>query len=217
MGLEMLSKTAVAAAITGLMWGASIASAVDSPASAPDTITAALRQKEFGKTLPPIGFVKFCSTQPQACTATASAAAKPLVMNQARWQMVEEINAYVNHKIAPVSDQDLYGQSEHWTYPVDAGDCEDYVLLKQRYLSRLGLPESALLITVVLDEKKEGHAVLTLTTTSGDFVLDNRADAVRPWTSTNYTYLKRQSRQDPRQWMALIPQKSKAQPTVASK
>lgn len=215
MGLEMLSKTAAVAAFIGVMGVASVASAFDP--HAPASASTAAFERAYGKTLPPIGFVKFCTQQPAACAADTTQSFKPLLMTAARWKLVSDINVYVNHKIAPVSDQELYGQAEYWTYPVDAGDCEDYVLLKQRYLTRLGLPESALLITVVLDEKKEGHAVLTLATTEGDFVLDNRDDQVKRWSATNYTYLKRQSQQDPRQWIALIEQSTKPQPTVASR
>ena len=41
---------------------------------------------------------------------------------------------------------------------------EDLPEEEKRYLEGLGFPPSALLITVVLDEKNEGHAVLTVTT-----------------------------------------------------
>ena len=109
-------------------------------------------------------------------------------------------------KIAPISDQDLYGEPERWVYPTDAGDCEDYLLLKKRYLEGLGFPPEALLITVVLDEKTEGHAVLTVTTDGGDFILDNRRNDVLRWSDVNYTFLKRQSHSNPAQWMALVKQ-----------
>jgi predicted transglutaminase-like cysteine proteinase len=59
------------------------------------------------------------------------------------------------------------------------------------------------LITVVLDEKMQGHAVLTITTDKGDFVLDNRRNDVLRWSDTGYTFLKRQSAEDPRQWVSL--------------
>ena len=39
--------------------------------------------------------------------------------------------------------------------------CEDYALLKRHELMQLGWPSSALLMTVVMDESFEGHAVLT--------------------------------------------------------
>ena len=35
---------------------------------------------------------------------------------------------------APMTDQDLYGRDEVWAYPADAGDCEDFVLLKRKKL-----------------------------------------------------------------------------------
>jgi hypothetical protein len=51
-----------------------------------------------------------------------------------------------------------------WSYPDDGyGDCEDYVLLKRRMLTQSGWPREALLVTVVRNEKDEGHAVLTVT------------------------------------------------------
>jgi predicted transglutaminase-like cysteine proteinase len=116
---------------------------------------------------------------------------------------LREVNSQVNASIEPVSDQELYAVPERWDYPVDAGDCEDYVLLKQRYLQDLGFPVESLLITVVLDEAGEGHAVLMVTTDKGDFVLDNRRSEVLRWSDTHYKFLKRQSQEDPRIWLAL--------------
>ena len=102
-----------------------------------------------------------------------------------------------------MSDEELYGKAEYWEYPTDAGDCEDYVLLKKRYLEGLGFPPEALLITVVLDEKSEGHAILTVTADTGDYVLDNRRNEILRWNDVSYRFLKRQSAQDPMRWVAL--------------
>ena len=85
-------------------------------------------------------------------------------------------------------------------------------LLKRRFLENLGFAPEALLITVVLDEKKEGHAVLTVVTDEGDFVLDNRRDEIRRWSDLEYTFLKRQSQRDPRLWVALT---KDAKPTAS--
>ena len=62
--------------------------------------------------------------------------------------------------------------------PNGAGDCEDYVLEKRRELMHKGLSASDLLITVVRKPDGEGHAMLTVRTDKGDFVLDNLTDAV---------------------------------------
>lgn len=155
-----------------------------------------------GRTLPPIGFVKFCGRHPEACLPRSAGAVRP-TLTAKQWELVTRINAYVNAEVTPASDQEVYGEEEHWDYPEGRGDCEDYALLKQRYLESTGLPRSALLLTVVLDDKKEGHAVLTLATSEGDFVLDNRRDGLRRWSDSDYTFLKRQSPHDPREWLAL--------------
>ena len=140
--------------------------------------------------------MQFCASNPEDCKAKGGKTFK-LAMSPDRWNLIYQVNTYVNGKIAPVSDQDLYGEPERWAYPTDAGDCEDYLLLKKRYLAGLGFPPEALLITVVLDEKNEGHAVLTVTTDGGDFILDNRRNEVLRWSDTDYTFLKRQSHSDP--------------------
>ena len=156
----------------------------------------------YGKALPPIGYVEMCAREPKECRPQGG---KPthLALSPDRWNLIYQVNTFVNGKIAPVSDEELYGKPEYWTFPTDAGDCEDYLLLKKRYLEGLGFPSDALLITVVLDEKSQGHAVLMVTTDKGDFVLDNRRNEVLRWSDTGYTFLKRQSAEDPRQWVSL--------------
>jgi predicted transglutaminase-like cysteine proteinase len=157
---------------------------------------------EFGRSLPPIGFVKFCVSNPGECK-DGSRRSKRLELTTEAWATLFKVNAAVNKDIAPVSDAELYGVPEFWTYPTTAGDCEDYLLLKKRDLEKLGFDAGALLITVVLDEKNEGHAVLTVATDRGDFVLDNRRNDILGWAETGYTFLKRQSQKDARTWIAL--------------
>ena len=105
---------------------------------------------------------------------------------------------------------------EHWGYPAGAGDCEDYVLLKKRYLEGLGFPAESLLITVVLDEDGNGHAVLTARTDAGDFILDNRRDAIHRWSETRYQFLKRQSQNNPQIWMALTNKQARRNRSIIS-
>ena len=102
----------------------------------------------------------------------------------------------------------LYGVADYWTIPTSKGDCEDYALLKRQILMRAGWPASALLMTVVVDEHHEGHAVLTARTARGDYILDNKTDELRLWHQTPYEFLMRQSYLDPRIWMSLDPEKA---------
>ena len=76
-----------------------------------------------------------------------------------------------------------------------------------------GWPASALLMTVVFDEKGEGHAVLTARTLQGDFILDNKTDEIKLWSKTGYQFVMRQSYLNPRVWMALDPRE--VNPSVA--
>jgi predicted transglutaminase-like cysteine proteinase len=157
----------------------------------------------FGETRPPIGWVQFCRERSWECRSEMRQP-RDAVMNRQRWNELTEINRRVNRDIEPVTDQELYGVAEHWTYPTDnRGDCEDYVLLKRRQLIERGWPESALLITVVRDTKGDGHAVLTVRTTEGDFILDNVRDEILPWSQTGYRFVKRQSQWAPNIWVSL--------------
>ncbi len=179
-------------------------------ALATPTLAGSLGQKtsvfarEYSETLPPIGFVEFCQRSPENCQPDGSRQRR-IAMPEDKWLLVRMVNAFVNGAIAPVTDETLYGTPEYWTIPTDAGDCEDVVLLKKKILMSKGIPEEALRITVVLDEHGEGHAVLTLTTQAGDYILDNRRNEIRVWADTGYTMLKRQSAQDPRKWVSLEP------------
>jgi predicted transglutaminase-like cysteine proteinase len=103
-----------------------------------------------------------------------------------------------------MTDLEHWGVIERWNYPDDGyGDCEDYVLLKRRMLTQAGWPREALLITVVRDKKGDGHAVLTVKTDRGEFILDNQEPEVLPWTKTGYRFVKRQSQSDPNVWVSL--------------
>lgn len=177
---------------------------------------ASLFVTEHGRTKPPIGYVKFCAQSPAECKSRGTLLTPHLKMTPERWSDLFQVNMKVNTSIKPASDQELYGEVEFWTYPVTAGDCEDYLLLKKRELEARGFPSSDLLITVVLDENGEGHAVLTVSTDGGDYVLDNRRDDILLWSETNYRFLKRQTQRDPKQWVSLDDAKTTATASLGS-
>lgn len=124
-------------------------------------------------------------------------------MTAALWQEIGEINVSVNKAIKPMNDLDQFGKDEVWSYPDGTGDCEDYVLEKRRVLAAKGVSLSNLLITVVRKLDGEGHAVLTVRTDKGDFILDNLSDNVRNWNETEYRYLKRQSSVNTGRWVSI--------------
>ena len=66
-----------------------------------------------------------------------------------------------------------------------------------------GFPRQALLMTIVRDHNDQGHAILTVKTNSGDFILDNLTDEIKPWEATGYRFVKRQSQEDPNVWVVI--------------
>jgi predicted transglutaminase-like cysteine proteinase len=151
----------------------------------------------------PIGWVEFCNQNPKECAA-ASSQPRDVVLTSKVWKDLVRVNKWVNDTIKPVTDMDHWGVVERWSYPDDGkGDCEDYVLLKRRILIQAGWPREALLVTVVRDKKGDGHAVLTVKTDKGEFILDNQEEQVLLWSDTGYRFVKRQSQGNPNVWVAL--------------
>jgi predicted transglutaminase-like cysteine proteinase len=152
---------------------------------------------------PPIGWVEFCNNHPQECN-TRPSSPRDVVLTQKAWRDLVRVNKWVNDTIQPVTDLEQWGTVERWSYPdTGKGDCEDYVLLKRRMLMQAGWPREALLITVVRDKKGDGHAVLTVKTDRGDYILDNQEERVLLWSDTGYRFVRRQSQSDPNVWVAL--------------
>ena len=149
----------------------------------------------------PLAFAAFCAKNPGDCQAKGPQS--PMIMDGKRWAELTSVNSMVNRSIRFARDTARLGQKDVWTVLEGggAGDCEDYVLTKRRKLMQLGWPSSALLVTVVSTRTGEGHAVLTVRTIEGNFVLDNLARSVRPVHSTGYRFFSMQSPSNPRSWI----------------
>ncbi len=151
----------------------------------------------------PIGWVEFCIEYRNECTARPSAP-RDIVLTNKAWDDLVKVNNWVNETIRPVTDMEHWGVVERWNLGEDGrGDCEDYALLKRKMLIQAGWPREALLMTVVRDKKGEGHAVLTVKTNRGEYILDNQEAEVLDWTRTGYKFVKRQSQADQNIWVAL--------------
>jgi predicted transglutaminase-like cysteine proteinase len=95
------------------------------------------------------------------------------------------INTAVNRTIGYQSDHILYGVTDYWAKPSETllrgkGDCEDFAILKMAALHEAGIPVDSMSI-VVLRDRRRGffHAVLAVSTTRGDFILDILNSRVR--------------------------------------
>lgn len=155
------------------------------------------------RTSVPYGWVDFCNRYATDCDVEPLSAID-VDLTATAMRDLERINRQVNAAIQPETDMDHWGVVDRWDYPMDGkGDCEDYALLKRKILMSAGYPRQALLMTVVKDHEGEGHAILTVKTNRGEYVLDNLDDKVVAWSDTGYMFIKRQSQEDPNLWQSI--------------
>jgi predicted transglutaminase-like cysteine proteinase len=177
--------------------------------AAPSTRTAALPAATsaapvLDEARPPIGWIDFCRAGNDEDCANETRTPTTLQMTPSVWNELNRVNRAVNASVEQVEDTVLYGVQERWTYPHQSkGDCEDIALLKRRTLIRAGIPVQSLLMTVVRDETGSGHAILTVVTDRGDFILDSKTNRILPWRATGYGFVKRQSQGNPTVWVKL--------------
>lgn len=144
----------------------------------------------------PTPWARFCETYAGECS-TPDDTTMVIRLDRYSLERLRQINYAVNNSITYQSDQQHWGVADQYDLPTDGrGDCEDYALLKRKQLIRAGFPARALLLTIV-QWRGEGHALLTVVTDRGDFLLDMHTD--RLLTYDDYDF-KLTQRQDP-QWL----------------
>jgi len=133
-----------------------------------------------------------------------------LIIDQAHWAQLEQVQAQVERKVHYVTDMERFGVPDWWEPAGDKGDCEDIVLAKRQRLMDMGWPAEALRIAVVIDGHGALHAVLTVDVLSqqgkpATYVLDSHFEHVEPWqylSQYGYTWLER-SKPGSTQWTRL--------------
>lgn len=155
---------------------------------------------------PPYGYVDFCRRYGSECVNNPRDSAFE-AMTREKWILLDNVNLGVNRKYKALTDQKIYGVKEFWNFPKVYADCEDYVLQKKKELESIGgFSSRALLITVVRDERGEGHAVLTVRTLKGDFILDNKVNEIVAWKDKKeYKPIIIQSQDNPKIWRRIGP------------
>lgn len=111
-------------------------------------------------------------------------------------EKLDGVNRGVNGLIAYKRDKAVYGSLDHWAKPTEilkrgAGDCEDFAILKMAALLAAGIPAQSMSLVVLQDSQKGVfHAVLSVTTGSGTFILDNvRNNVVKDTSLPSYVPL----------------------------
>ncbi|MDE2329652.1 MAG: transglutaminase-like cysteine peptidase [Bradyrhizobium sp.] len=154
---------------------------------------------EAGPTLAPFQHVRFCLRYPSDCKSDSTESER-IELTPERLDLLDRTNHSVNAAILPISKDYGADLANGWTIAPPMGDCNDYAVTKRHELLLHGLPSKALRLSVVRTVSGIGHLVLVVATTKGDMVLDNLTEAIRPWQSTDYHWLKIQSADDARFW-----------------
>jgi predicted transglutaminase-like cysteine proteinase len=161
------------------------------------SVLAGTAMQVSGNAFSPPAFKSFCKREPKLCNTTSG---KNVVeLTPAREAELKAVNISVNRRIKERSDIQTSGQEDYWALPTKQGDCEDFAIMKKSELLKRGWPASAMLLTVARFGRG-GHTVLTVRTSKGDMVLDNRSGRVRDWSNTPYRYFARQSQSAGQRW-----------------
>jgi predicted transglutaminase-like cysteine proteinase len=155
--------------------------------------------EESSSTLAPFQHIRFCLRYPADCKSNPMEGER-IELNAENSELLKRVNRNVNMSIAPRLKSYGTNLEDEWTIAPDRGDCNDYAVTKRHELLESGLPSKALRLSVVTTAAGIGHLVLVVATTRGDLVMDNLTEAIRPWQSTNYHWLKIQSAADARFW-----------------
>ncbi|WMT89090.1 transglutaminase-like cysteine peptidase [Pelagibacterium sp. H642] len=139
----------------------------------------------------PLGLQIFCLREPTHCAAAPATALK---MDQRLMNLLASVNYEVNAAIRP-----RMRSTQVWELGAQTGDCKDYAMNKRAELIARGVPAGALRLAIGLTAQGEGHAVLIVRTTVGDYVLDNLTAQILPFNQTGHT-LTAISSPDPKRW-----------------
>jgi predicted transglutaminase-like cysteine proteinase len=154
-------------------------------------------------TLAPMAFTQFCLKYPSDCkSGRLLLEGDRIELNDMRRSELETINRTVNSSIRPERNEDgLAG--EKWLLSPLRGDCNDYAVTKRHQLIARGWPARTVLLSEVVTVSGEHHLVTVVRTDSGDLVLDNLTDQIKPWSRTPYRWLRIQTPKNPNYWASI--------------
>jgi predicted transglutaminase-like cysteine proteinase len=138
-----------------------------------------------------VPYQDFCFRNPGKCNLSGQTI---IEINPKVWKQLTDVNITVNRDISLVFDKDQYQKEEFWTYPDSGfGDCEDIALEKRHRLVNIGFPRGSLRIAIGYHKKNlTSHAVLTVETKQGTYVMDSTNDQIQIWYETPYNFETRE-------------------------
>ena len=138
-----------------------------------------------------IPYQEFCLRNPGECNLNGQTI---IELTPNRWKQILDINTTVNRNIDLLFDKDQYQKEEFWTYPSSGfGDCEDIALEKRYRLVKIGFPRGSFRIAIGYHKRTlMSHAVLTVETKQGTYVMDSIDEQIHIWHQTPYNFETRE-------------------------
>ncbi|MGY8667469.1 transglutaminase-like cysteine peptidase [Bradyrhizobium sp. UFLA05-109] len=187
--MRKISNLAVLAVVTAVNWfGPAEAGLLGMPMGLQSAIQ---RIKLDTPTLPPMAYTQFCLHYRDECRTRPVFRGGSVKLTEQRWADLKEVNQTVNRDIAPERNE-LGLAGEKWLINPARGDCNDYAVSKRHELLARGWPSRALLLSEVVVNSGEHHLILVVRTTSGDLVLDNMTQVIKPWSRVPYRWVRMQ-------------------------
>jgi predicted transglutaminase-like cysteine proteinase len=139
----------------------------------------------------PIAFSLYCLDHIAECTKSSKS---QVAYTSKTRNLLASVNRAVNRSIKPLAER-----RDVWSLNPAYGDCDDYTMTKRSRLIRAGIPSSALRVAVVRTQRGEGHAILLVKTSAGEFALDNLRSTIVKRSQTGYRFMNVASA-DPTRW-----------------
>jgi predicted transglutaminase-like cysteine proteinase len=154
-------------------------------------------------TLAPMAFTQFCMRYAQECEVKRMPfRGGGIKLSPERLAELREINLKVNRSIKPERNAAGLG-GERWVLSPASGDCNDYAVTKRHELLARGWPSHGLLLAEVVTSWGEHHLVLVIRTSDGDIVADSLNHSIKPWSKTQYRWVRMQSPKNPKFWSSI--------------
>jgi predicted transglutaminase-like cysteine proteinase len=148
-------------------------------------------QSAYG--LIPPGFYVFCRNHPEECRPV-----EPAVLTSDWMPVLDRVNKSVNASIT-YKPEGKWGD-DAWTISPKEGDCDDYTVTKRHELIKAGVPRGTMRAAYVLTDSGTDHVFLIVSTTAGDFVLDNGTEEVYELERAMVTKISVQDSANPQRW-----------------
>jgi predicted transglutaminase-like cysteine proteinase len=196
--MRYLAKIAAAISVLGAV---SVGAAQAAFIGMPMNLKAQLEHIKFETpTLAPMAHLRFCMDYPQDCRKHKIMFRSGRVkLTPKRMQDLIAVNAKVNSAIRP--EPNLEGVAgEKWLIAPAAGDCNDYAVTKRHDLIARGWSAESLLLAEVVTSWGEHHLVVVVRTRGVDLVIDSLNANIKPWSRTNYRWVRIQTPGNPMYW-----------------